>query len=99
MSYPEYQDKATLAQTRRPSLALPAAEPSAMSARSATIISGDESKSDIARVERQPRRRFAYLDVDRDDAGQREALGIRPKLDGIVDRNDRLRKPARRGVE
>jgi hypothetical protein len=45
------------------------------------IVGGNGSKRRVDGVERQPRRRFAYLDVDHFDAGKREALGVRSQLD------------------
>ncbi len=45
------------------------------------IVRGDGSKRRVDGVERQPRRRFAHLDVDHFDAGKREALGVGSQLD------------------
>ena len=81
--YPECRPKATLADVR------------ALGA----IVNRHGRKRRAHRVERQPRGRFAYLDVDQFDAAQCQILGIGPQLDRVVDRYDRFRQLARRRVE
>ena len=45
------------------------------------VVGGNGSKRRVDGIERQPRCRFAHLDVDHFDAGKREALGVRSQLD------------------
>jgi hypothetical protein len=63
------------------------------------IVHGHGSDRDVDRIEHQPRRRLAHLDVDHLDAGKREAVGIRPQFDRVIVRNDRLRQFPRRGIK
>lgn len=63
------------------------------------VVDAGAPEIGVDRIEDEPRRRLAHLDIDDFDTGKRKTLQIRRQLDRVVDGNDCLRQFSGRSVE